>query len=110
MLSSSLIFDVYHELQVKLTITFMCTIAIVFGNCQGLVEENKTRTVGLQDPNVDATVKTALENGTVSEVVVRKDLLLFPVNAPNLVSFNQRSALFVRKFFPNTSVNFDAMK
>lgn len=64
----------------------LCAIFATFVSCNNnAVAQNNT--LGLEDATVDATVKAALENASVSEVVVRKDLLLFPVNAPNLVCF-----------------------
>ncbi|XP_023248048.1 uncharacterized protein LOC106636470 isoform X2 [Copidosoma floridanum] len=76
----------FERARVRSVIFLLLAVCPVLpAKCQDNVEHNGTKIIGLKDPNVDATVKSALENGTVSEVVVRKDLLLFPVNAPNLV-------------------------
>ncbi|XP_033222152.1 uncharacterized protein LOC117176169 [Belonocnema kinseyi] len=40
---------------------------------------------GFQDPDVKEAIKSALGNNSASEVIVKKNLLLFPLNAPNLV-------------------------
>ncbi|OXU27027.1 hypothetical protein TSAR_005989 [Trichomalopsis sarcophagae] len=71
--------------RVKCGLALLCAISAALVSCDDFDQQNNTKTVGLDDPGIDATVKAALENGSVSEVVVRKDLLLFPVNAPNLV-------------------------
>lgn len=48
---------------------------------------NMKLSVDPQKPSseVEESVKSALQNGSVSEVVIRKDLLLFPSRAPNYV-------------------------
>ncbi|XP_031782110.1 suppressor protein SRP40-like isoform X2 [Nasonia vitripennis] len=71
--------------RVKCGLALLCAISAALVSCDDFDQQNDTKTVSLEDPGIDATVKAALENGSVSEVVVRKDLLLFPVNAPNLV-------------------------
>uniref|UniRef100_A0ABD2XLN7 Uncharacterized protein n=1 Tax=Trichogramma kaykai TaxID=54128 RepID=A0ABD2XLN7_9HYME len=68
----------------SLFLILLITAVLAFGQDEPANTSN-TKTVAFHDPSVDATVKSALENGSVSEVVVRKDLLLFPVNAPDLV-------------------------
>ncbi|XP_058790326.1 uncharacterized protein LOC131663744 isoform X2 [Phymastichus coffea] len=70
--------------QIKITFLLLILVLVILVRSQEAVQNNK-KNISLHDPNVDETVKSALENGSVSEVVVRKDLLLFPVNAPNLV-------------------------
>ena len=70
----------------KYTLLLVHVCLIVCITSDGPFVTNDTKTVSLSDPNVDPAVKSALENGSVSEVLVRKDLLLFPVNAPDLVS------------------------
>ncbi|XP_014237964.1 uncharacterized protein DDB_G0271670-like [Trichogramma pretiosum] len=68
----------------SLFLILLITAVLAYGQDEPSNTSN-TKTVAFHDPSVDATVKSALENGSVSEVVVRKDLLLFPVNAPDLV-------------------------
>lgn len=48
---------------------------------------NKNIIKGIQDPDVKSIIKSALGNDSASEVVMKKNLIVFPLNTPNLVSF-----------------------
>ncbi|CAB0038919.1 unnamed protein product [Trichogramma brassicae] len=78
----------------SLFLILLITAVLAYGQDEPANTGN-TKTVAFHDPSVDATVKSALENGSVSEVVVRKDLLLFPVNAPDLVSIHRLYLIIV---------------
>ncbi|XP_043472907.1 uncharacterized protein LOC122505394 [Leptopilina heterotoma] len=51
---------------------------------------NKNIIKGIQDPDVKSIIKSALGNDSTSEVVLKKNLIVFPSNTPNLVITNKQ--------------------
>ncbi|XP_051172310.1 uncharacterized protein LOC127288721 isoform X2 [Leptopilina boulardi] len=51
---------------------------------------NKNIIKGIQDPDVKSIIKSALGNDSASEVVMKKNLIVFPLNTPNLVITNKQ--------------------
>lgn len=54
-------------------------------NGEVIAKPNSSSPLNIGSTGVNEAVKSALKNGSVSEVVVKKDLLLYPLNVPNLV-------------------------